>query len=479
MFYEIPKTGEYQLQIRDSIYRGREDFVYRVSVSEQPFITQVFPLGGKTYSRTFASIEGWNLPATRVLLDTSPGGDDIQRMICDKGDLVSRTITYAVGKLDECVEAESNNTAKDAQLVSLPLIINGRIDAPGDVDVFKFKGISGKKVVAEIYARRLNSPVDSLLRLTDAAGTTLEWNDDYIKKDGHLHKDIIGLTTHHADSYLTATLPENGIYYVHLSDAQSQGGKAYGYRLRIEEPKGDFALRVTPSSLSATSGKTVPVKVYVLRKDGFDGEIKLKLKDTPGFELQGGRIPAGVDKIRMTLTATKDAPGGPTALQLKGSAVVAGRIITRPAVAANDVMQAFLYRHLVPSQQLLFAVQKTKWSIPRIELTNSKPIYISAGSSAQVEFKIAHQKYFDGVELKLDHGPEGLTMHDVKAGTGTISFTLKADENLKKTGFKGNIIIEAFKKSRPKKNAKNKAAKKISRYSVGYLPAIPIEIIKQ
>ena len=34
LYYEIPKNGEYQLEIRDAIYRGREDFVYRVSVGE-------------------------------------------------------------------------------------------------------------------------------------------------------------------------------------------------------------------------------------------------------------------------------------------------------------------------------------------------------------------------------------------------------------------------------------------------------------
>ena len=33
MFYEIPKSGEFELKICDSIYRGREDFVYRVAIS--------------------------------------------------------------------------------------------------------------------------------------------------------------------------------------------------------------------------------------------------------------------------------------------------------------------------------------------------------------------------------------------------------------------------------------------------------------
>ena len=41
----IPKTGRYMLEIKDAIYRGREDFVYRVTLGEVPLVTSVFPLG--------------------------------------------------------------------------------------------------------------------------------------------------------------------------------------------------------------------------------------------------------------------------------------------------------------------------------------------------------------------------------------------------------------------------------------------------
>src|ERR1035437_140533 len=37
LYYEIPQDGAYTLEIHDSIYRGREDFVYRVELGELPF----------------------------------------------------------------------------------------------------------------------------------------------------------------------------------------------------------------------------------------------------------------------------------------------------------------------------------------------------------------------------------------------------------------------------------------------------------
>ena len=47
ILFEVPKDGEYMFTITDAIYRGREDFVYRVTVGELPFVTSIFPLGGR------------------------------------------------------------------------------------------------------------------------------------------------------------------------------------------------------------------------------------------------------------------------------------------------------------------------------------------------------------------------------------------------------------------------------------------------
>ena len=47
ILYEVPSDGEYAFTIHDSIYRGREDFVYRVTIGELPFVTSIFPLGAR------------------------------------------------------------------------------------------------------------------------------------------------------------------------------------------------------------------------------------------------------------------------------------------------------------------------------------------------------------------------------------------------------------------------------------------------
>ncbi len=151
--------------------------------------------------------------------------------------------------------------------------------------------------MTEVYARRLDSPLDSVLRLTDAAGRQIAFNDDYMDKGN-------GLDTHHADSRISIKLPADGTYFVHLGDVQQRGGPSYGYRLRVSAPQPDFALRVVPSSINVRPVAPVPITVYALRKDGFSGEISLALKDAPaGFVLSGARVPAGEDRVRLTLAA--------------------------------------------------------------------------------------------------------------------------------------------------------------------------------
>jgi len=66
---EIPNDGQYTVEVRDSIYRGREDFVYRISIGELPFVTSIFPMGGPADGRTTVELKGWNLPVTTLTVE--------------------------------------------------------------------------------------------------------------------------------------------------------------------------------------------------------------------------------------------------------------------------------------------------------------------------------------------------------------------------------------------------------------------------
>ncbi len=423
-------------------------------------------------------MKGWNLPCDQLTLNTASDGDNLRKTTCRKETLSSNAIAYAVDTLPECNEIESNDIASMAQRIDLPKMINGRIGKPGDMDVFRFKGQAGESLVAEVYARRLNSPVDSMLKLTDESGNVIVWNDDYAVQDNYLYKDALGTVTHSADSYLSVELKKTGIYYIHVGDSQQHGGDTFGYRLRIAPPQPGFELRVIPSSLSVMPGGNVPMTLYVLRKDGFKGEIDIRLKNAPaGFKISGGRIPAESDHIRMTLTTFAGISDQTMALQLEGGAVIAGQSFSCSIVPADDMMQAFLYRHLVPTQELLVSVAKTRWNVPAVELVNHTPIRIIPDSITRVWIKTKRRPMLRDIQLKLDNPPKGLTLEGTVIGPEGLKLELKADPKIISADLKDNLIIEMLTERAPMQKGGNRSDQK-QLVSMGYLPAIPIEIVK-
>lgn len=470
MYYEIPKDGDYVLEINDAIYRGREDFIYRVSVGQMPFVTRIFPLGAKAATETSVSVGGWNISQQQLKLDTRRGAG-IHRTALEQDGKQSNSIVYAVDNMPECVETEGNNTAAKSQKIVLPMIINGRIGSPDDTDVFGFEGRKDQEVVVAVFARRLNSPLDSLVQLTDKTGKVLFWNDDCEDKES-------GLMTHYADSYFSARLPGDGIYYVQLADSQHHGGDDYGYRLHIRPPQPDFSIYVSPSSLNVPAGRIIPISVHIFRKEGFEGEIKLTLKDAPaGFIVDGDRVGPGRNTIRMTLTAPPELPKRPFMIGFEGQALINGQTVKRPAVVCEDMMQAFIYRHLVACGGMMVA-GGGKWRTAAIELSDSAPVRISAGGSTKIHVQVPPILRRQKAQLSLSEAPEGISLEDMQIDSSGMTFLIKTDGQKVKTGFQDNLIIE-ISAQMPLKTQGTDTAKKPEQWNhFGYLPAIPVEIIK-
>jgi len=356
LFFEVPEDGEYVLTIFDALYRGREDFVYRITIGEVPFVTSIFPLGGRVGEPVTIQADGWNLDNAELMPPAEDAGPGIHLTAAQNRDgFVSNYVPFMLDTLPECFDKESNDDPPHAQKVELPVIVNGRMDRAGDWDVFRLEGRAGDTIVAEVHARRLDSPMDSIVKITDAAGKLLAFNDD--------HDDpASGLNTHHADSYLMFELPADGTYYVHLGDTAAGSGKEYAYRLRISEPRPDFALRVVPSGGGLRSRGTAAVSVYAIRKDGFTGPITLSLNDPPrGFEARTVTLPADKEMVRLAMRTTLRSTEEPVSLSVEGVATIGGQDVAHQAVPAEDRMQAFLWRHLVPAQELKVAVYKPSY----------------------------------------------------------------------------------------------------------------------
>jgi hypothetical protein len=463
--YEIPADGVYIAEIHDSIFRGREDFVYRITIGELPVITGIFPLGGKAGSRTTVETQGWNLPAARVSENFKGKAKGVYPISLRKDGWTSNSVPFALDTLPETMARPGIGQREKAQKVKLPIIVNGRIARPGEAQYFRFDGHAGDEIVAEVLARRLGSPLDSVLRLTDAAGKQIAFNDDF-------EDPAAGLITHQADSLISCRLLAKGTYYLQLADTQGKGGPDYGYRLRISHPRPDFELRVVPSSLNVRAGATVPVTVRAIRRDGFSGEIALSLKDAPAdFMLSGAAVPSGQDKVRITLTAPRTSSRAPVPMRLVGRASIDGHEVAHTAVPADDMEQAFAYHHLVAEDAWLVRVMGEG---PRGAGWHAfeRPVQLRPGGATPVQIFVP-PRFQSGVQLALNEPPEGISIQSVTPDWDGVSVVLRVTGDKVKPGLKGNLILDAFRELPPNPAGKNQAR----RQPLGTLPAIPFEVV--
>jgi hypothetical protein len=277
---------------------------------------------------------------------------------------------------------------------------------------------------------------------------------------------------------LAATLPATGRYLIRISDTQRQGSADHAYRLRISARRPDFDLWIAPSGIIVPGGGSVAITAFAVRKDGFGGDIVLSLKNAPdGFALGGGVIPAGADKVRLTLTAPPAALKAPVSIEVEGRAVVDGKTVAHRAVPAEEMMQAFAYRHLIAADDLRVSViARGATRVPAALLT-AQPVTIPAGGSARIRVATpAGYRAFEKIQLELSEAPDGITVKDLTLGFDGADFVIQTDGAKIKAGLRGNLIVNVSGERVPPANAQRPATAARQRVTIGTLPAIPFEI---
>ncbi|MFV1965688.1 MAG: hypothetical protein ACC628_09720 [Pirellulaceae bacterium] len=407
LIHNVQKDGEYLIEVRDIIYRGRADFVYRLTVGLSPYITHIFPLGWQRNSDAHVELHGVNLPTQRLTFKIPADDPPLHFVRVNQNGMTSNTLPFAVGDTGESREAEPNDSIQQANRVAVPVAVNGRIQRSGDADYFRFGAKKGERLIVEVQARRLDSPLDSIITLFNSQGGELREQDDTDMGDP--------LLTHHADSRLDYTFPSDGDYVVRIRDIQAKGGEEYAYRLHIAAPRPDFTLRTIPDNPRAGQSDTAMVTVKALRKDGFNGEITVAVQNLPaGFVTSPAVIPAGQSQMRLTITAPPDAAVALLAPTIVGTATIGEQAVSRKAVGAEDIMQAFSLRHDVPTKEFLVAVIESAFftlstDIPTTEVRDVRqesqiPVVVKAsrkGLKAAVEQAEAEKKAADETLAKV------------------------------------------------------------------------------
>ena len=310
--------GEYLLELHDLRFQGGGDYRYRLVAGRVPYLESLFPSGGKRGASVELQWIGKNLEGVETLpVQIAEGASLGRQEVRARTPLgFSNPVGFEVGDLEESLETEPNNTPDQAQNLTLPRVVNGRIGAEKDVDTFRFKAAADQKWVIEVRARSLGSRLDGLLTLSDTNGTVLQRNDDASGPDARIEFDA----------------KKDTEYRVSLRDLTHRGGDRFGYRMSFMAPdsKPDFGVRTTGGRFRVARGGSVAIRCEVDRRNGFDGLVRVEPEGLPpGVWAPPLILGPGTSVGWWVISANTDAPLGYTALQARGVGDHQGKPIRR------------------------------------------------------------------------------------------------------------------------------------------------------
>ncbi|MFO1093350.1 MAG: PPC domain-containing protein [Planctomycetaceae bacterium] len=379
--------GEYWLEIRDVRYQGNPHWAYVVEMHNRPFITQVFPLGIAAGQPTELQPVGFNLADTAPLpmpLTTSLGHQFVTLKV---GETLANPVELEVSDLPQVVEASvANNTPAEAQSVTLPCGISGRLETESDVDCFAFDAKAGDKVNVEVIARRHWSAVDSLVRILNADGAALVENDDFARWGKRNSQDsaIEGWAA-----------PADGKYIVELRDVHARGGAPYVYFVRITPAKPDFELLIDTDKTWVTPGTCAAIFVRARRINGFEGPIDLHIDGLPaGVTAHCGRILSGGGPDGcIVLEAAADAPMSAANVSITGTFKSdSGETLTRTAVPFQETYMPGGGRNHVPVEMHTVGIGKLA-DLRNVELSTYE-LRLKPGESKRIDVKLTRTEGF-------------------------------------------------------------------------------------
>ncbi len=314
-----PADGTYTLQLRDAVHAANASYPYRLHLGTFPRPAAVLPLGGRPGETIEAKFLG------------DPAGEFAQSVklperagarfgiVAEHGGTAPSPNWVRVSDLPPVRGVAPAGAQAKAPLLDTPapFAFDGALVNQGEAAFVRFKARKDQNLNFEIFARRLGSPLDSVLTVLGPKGNSLGSNDD---------------AAGNPDSAVRVRIPEDGDYAVKIADQLSRGGPLYVFRLEVAEVKPALTLSIpdtarydyeTRKSPAVARGNRFAVLMN-LNRDGFNGDLRLAFPDLPpGVTATAGTVAGGLTAAAVVFEAAADAPLG-------------GRLVTPTARPADE-----------------------------------------------------------------------------------------------------------------------------------------------
>lgn len=357
----LPKSGTYTLMIHDAIYRGRQDFNYRITLGVVPYVTGRYPAYGVVGKKLKQQIEGVNI------------GFEKQTIKPHKEGYSQLTLSTAVGTSNgvQFYGVPRGKTflssPEQGALLTKTTVIADSLTAKEKIKRYKVDVRFGEPLIVELIGRRNGSRVDAVMRLRDKMGRIVAEADD-------TEDPLQGLMTFHADPVLKYTPRMNEELTLEVEDLHRGYGRDYHYLLMRHRQLPSFNAFVSPANITIPKGGTASFRV----------DVTGKVKRPANIEIVG--LPSGFKTSNLrhygktwefSITAPKSAEVKRFPIEVKFEYQGDGVREKMDVLPVDNMMQAFYYTHHIQAAELSLEVAEASPYRLSLDFDVEQPILIS------------------------------------------------------------------------------------------------------
>lgn len=418
-----PEDGTYLVLIRETSYAGTPNTLYRLHIGSYPRPMIVYPAGGQTGEKLLVAFVGDASGdiAQTLSLPTAPA--DRFAVFARQGEMSAPSPNWVrVSPFANVLESSANQTREQATAApgEPPFALNGIVSKDGEADWFRFKARKGTALDVVVYARRLRSPLDSVIEILDAKGKSLAQNDDAAS----------------ADSSVKFTPAEDGDYFLKINDQLMKGAADYVYRIEVTAVSQALSLGIpqaarndsqTRQFIAVASGNRMATLITA-RRANFTGPVEVSV---PG-------LPRGITLQTETMLGKQNEM--PIVFEAAGDAQLEGRLLDLVGTTTNGLRGT--YAHNVefiygPNNSVYYGQKLDKLAVAvtepapfKIRVVEPKVPLVQGGS---MDLKIIADRqpgFEDAITLKMLWNPPGVSSQPeivLPKGQSSISYPLNAN----------------------------------------------------
>ena len=345
--FTAPADGRYVVRVfafpeqpNSSIrFAGGDDYVYRLTLTTGGYADHAWPPAVERGAKTLVRPVGPNIPET---VDPVAIPKDAEGIATVSAPGIANVVPV-------WVEPHPCFVFPAKEPPTPPFTISGRLDQPGDKAAVTFAATKGQRYSVRVLGREERFAITPLLRVLGPDGQQI------IRAEPRKPE---------TDPIATFTARADGPHTVEVADLFGHGGPRYLFVLRVLPDVPDFTAGVLGDTVHIAIGKPTDMPVTVTLKNGFKGEVKLRVEGLPPGVTAAptGKPTTKGANVNTTLRFTADKPVPPMAIRIVAESA-GDQPMTRTAIPAFTKPPS-------PSGQLWLTASKA--SEPKAKPTKAK-----------------------------------------------------------------------------------------------------------